>query len=182
MHMHRLAITLGATCAALLVAGCATAPSPSSAPSTPPAAAPAPPAAAAPVQPSRTAVSEVLAVEQQWLDSFFRGTPVALRQQPDGLLAVDVPREFCFDAGRADIKPPLAAVLDKVAQSLRRRPNVRLVLLNAPDDGSTATRLAQQRGEQVLRHLRERGVGPAQLSAARGSGAAAVQLRLGPAA
>ena len=82
------------------------------------------PAAAPPVAPSTAAPAAApappLAVERAWLQSWFDGTPVAIEQVADGDVSVAVPREFCFDAGRSKVKPPLAAVLDKVAQSLRR--------------------------------------------------------------
>lgn len=129
---------------------------------TPTTSAPAPAPAPMPVPGSgeqRTALAAELTVEQQWLDSYFRGTPVQIRQQGDGALWVDVPREYCFDAGRSNVKPPLAAVLDKVAESLRRRSGAVITLLSAPDDKpGSATPLALQRATQVHKHLRDRGV------------------------
>lgn len=156
---------------------------PLSTPATP--AAPAAPAAAASAAPSnaaeqRTAAAATLTVEQKWLDSFFRGTPVAIRQLSDGSLAVDVPREFCFEPGRAQIKPPLAAVLDKLAESLRRRPASRLVLLAAPDDKPGATPLALQRAAELHKQLRGRGVPAARMGEPSAAPAAAVQLRVAP--
>ena len=59
-------------------------------------AAPAPPPTAAQ---QRTAAASTLAVERQWLASWFKGTPVVVAQRPDGAVVVDVPREFCFEPG-----------------------------------------------------------------------------------
>jgi len=170
---------------ALLLTGCASvapprpatpAPEPPAA-ATPPGAAPSPPAPGA-----RTAGAEALAVEQRWLQDWFRGTPVRITQRNDGALAVDVPREFCFDGGRSQVKPALGAVLDKVAESLRRRPGTRLTLLSAPGDPTSGTApptLALQRAASVQRHLRDRGIALARLGEPVAEGSASVQLRIG---
>ncbi len=119
-----------------------------------------------------------LAVERQWLQSWFSGTPVLIVQRNDGPLSVDIPLEFCFDAGRSSVKPPLAAVLDKVAESVRRMPQARLQLVAAPGDTAATSPLAQQRATQVRKHLLSRGVPVAQLGPPTATTAAAVQLRL----
>lgn len=166
---HVLALAL---CTALVA--CASGP-----PSRPPAAA----ASAAPVAlptpaEQRTALAAELTVEQQWLDSYFRGTPVQIRQREDGALWVDVPREFCFDAGRSSVKPALAAVLDKLAESLRRRPAAVVTLLSAPDDKPGSTPLAVQRAASVQKHLLDRGVPLARLGEPKAAAGTAVQLRI----
>jgi outer membrane protein OmpA-like peptidoglycan-associated protein len=141
----------------------------------------APPKATAPsAAEQRTALVEGLAIESQWLQSWFKGTPVLIAQRSDGTVTVDVPREFCFDRGRSAVKPALAAVLDKVAESLKRRPQTQLIGLAAPDDRGDSTPLALQRAAQVHRHLRDRGIAAARLGEASTTGAAAVQLRIGP--
>jgi outer membrane protein OmpA-like peptidoglycan-associated protein len=122
--------------------------------------------------------ASTLAVERRWLQSWFEGTPVHIGQRNDGAVSVEVPREFCFDAGRSVVKAPLAAVLDKVAESLRRNGWSRLALLAAPaDDGSTSP-LAVQRAAQVRKHLISRGVPGARLGNPTATTAAAVQLRM----
>ena len=155
----------------LVLHGCSTV-----TPSVPaPAAAPKPSAPPAP----RPAA---LAVERQWLQSWFKGTPVRIEQRSESVFTIDVPRDYCFDAGGSAIKPPLAAVLDKLAQSLQRKPEVRVELLAAPADAAGASALAQQRGDSVRRHLVARGVSSQQLAAPSVTDAAAVQLRIGLAA
>ena len=119
-----------------------------------------------------------LVVERQWLQSWFSGTPVLIVQRDDGALSVDVPLEFCFDTGRSTAKPPLAVVLDKVAESLRRTPQARLQLVAAPGDTVAASPLAKQRAAQVRKHLLSRGVPAARLGYPTVSTVAAVQLRL----
>ena len=166
--MARWAVALVAL---LVLHGCSTvtpsAPAPTAAPK--PSAPPAPRPAA-------------LAVERQWLQSWFKGTPVRIEQRSESVFTIDVPRDYCFDAGGSAIKPPLAAVLDKLAQSLQRKPEARVELLAAPADAAGASALAQQRGDSVRRHLVARGVSSQQLAAPSVTDAAAVQLRIGLAA
>jgi outer membrane protein OmpA-like peptidoglycan-associated protein len=147
---------------------------------------PSPPAAgggratepASPTAPPSAAKPGALEVERQWLQSWFAGTPVAIKLQADGALAVEVPRDFCFDAAHTAVKPPLAAVLDKVAESLRRRRPMRLTLLAAPPDPTPNAGLAQQRGAQVRAHLLGRGVPESRLAAPTIAAGAVLKLRL----
>lgn len=165
--------------AALFLAGCASGPAPpsSAAPSSASSAqAPAPPPT--PAQ-QRTAAASTLAVERQWLASWFKGTPVAVTQRQDGAVVVDVPREFCFDPGRDAVKPALAAVLDKVAESLRRTASAELHVIAAPGDASgDAPALGLQRASRVHDYLRSRRINPARLAKPTASAGAAVQLRM----
>jgi hypothetical protein len=158
-------------------------------PAPPPPAPPRPAAAgsAAPEPPpasneSRSALAAALAVEQKWLNSFFAGTPVQITQRDDGSLVVDVPLQFCFAAGDSAPKAPLIKVLDKVAESLRRRPAARLSQLAAPADPGGPAALGLQRAGRIQNHLRERGVARASLGTPSSTSVAAVQLRIGAAA
>lgn len=185
----------------LALAGCASAPTTNSPGpgdtsgpvSAPVAAAPPAPAASAPVPPpaeptaaeKRTATASLLAVERQWLSSWFKGTPVAIAQRANGAVNVDVPREFCFDAGKDAIKPALAAVLDKVSQSMRRVPGAEIHLVAAPGDGATGpagAALGAKRAGRVYDFLRSHGVPEARLVKPIATNAPAVQLRIEPAA
>ncbi len=120
-----------------------------------------------------------LAAERQWLQSWFKGTPVRIEQQDASLFSIEVPREFSFDAGRSAVKPPLGAVLDKLAQSLQRKPTARVTLLAAPGDDAAASPLALQRAGNVRKHLLARGVMLQQLGPPTTAPVAAVQLRIG---
>ena len=170
---------------ALALFGCASTPPPSS--TSPPAPPPSPatvaaqgPAASAPptAAQQRTAAASTLAVERQWLASWFKGTPVVVAQRPDGAVVVDVPREFCFDPGRDTVKPALAAVLDKVTQSLRRTPTAELHLIAAPNDASGSATLGVQRATRVYDYLRAHGVPAGRLAKPTAASGAAVQLRM----
>jgi len=123
-----------------------------------------------------------LVVERQWLQSWFEGTPVRIEQRGANLFSIEVPREFSFDAGRSIVKPPLAAVLDKLAQSLQRNPMARVELLAAPGDAAAASPLALQRASNLRKHLLARGVTLDQLGPPTATAVAAVQLRIGLAA
>jgi len=141
-----------------------------------PTAPPTPPPPTTPAQ--RTAAAEALAVERQWLVSWFHDTPVKVAQRGDGAVSVEVPREFSFDPGKSSVKPALAAVLDKVAESLRRAPQAQVALLAAPDDAAITTPLAMQRGDKMREHLRSRGVAESRLGRPAPAASASVQLRL----
>jgi outer membrane protein OmpA-like peptidoglycan-associated protein len=159
----------------LALAGCASVKSP--APATP--VPPGPPASPAE---QRAAAPAALLVERQWLQSWFEGTPVRITQGGDGAVSVEVPREFCFDAGKTSIKPEIAAVLNRVAVSLRRVPASRLALLAAPDDAAGTSLLARVRGAQIARHLASRGVVAARIAKPTASAAPEVRLRIDGAA
>ena len=158
---------------AWLLHGCSS--TPPAAPAAPPTAPTAPgtaPPASAPQKPA------ALAVERQWLQSWFEGTPVLIVQRSETSLSVEVPREFCFDAGRSQVKPALAAVLDKVAESLRRKPQVRLEQVAAPGDAASASPLAQQRAAQVRSYLIAHGVPASRVGPPTVAPGAAVLLRM----
>jgi outer membrane protein OmpA-like peptidoglycan-associated protein len=101
---------------------------------------------------------------------------VRIAQRADRAITIDVPREFCFDAGHSNYKPALAAVLNELAESLKRVPPARAPLLAAPDDGGS-TSLAVQRAEQVHKHLLNQGVPAVRPRKPCVTGAAAVMLR-----
>lgn len=128
----------------------------------------------------RTASVEALAVERQWLEAWFKGTPVRFAQRPDGAIDIEVPQEFCFDAGSGVAKPALVAVLDKLAESLGRAPLARVTLIAAPADAANAgvPALALQRAQQVRDALRARGVAEARLGSPAVAAAATVHLHI----
>jgi hypothetical protein len=143
----------------LLVAGCASrAPAPAPRSAQAPASqaearaeAPAPAPAAPKVSP--------LASEQRWLAQWFEGTPVAIQSEPDGSLQLTVPTVHSFDQKSTTPKPALKAVLDKVGQSLKRKPTTRLAIA-APGQSGTA------RAQAARQHVVARGVAKHRVTAA----------------
>jgi outer membrane protein OmpA-like peptidoglycan-associated protein len=103
-------------------------------------------------QPKVTLVSE-----QRRLADLFRGTPVVFEMQPDGSLRVDVPLKYSFDDGQTVVKPPLAAVLDRVARSQRTQKTKLRVA--APTDAKSANaQLARERAASTRDYLVAHGV------------------------
>jgi len=128
-------------CLAAAVVGCAgptTVP-----PSTTPPAKP-----AEPVRPGQPPPN-VLAAEVTWMKQLFDGTPVAIASEPDGSMRVDVPMQFSFDDNSNAPKPPLRAVMDKVAASMARQASAKVHL---------ATPGPPARGAAMRSYLQGRGV------------------------
>lgn len=96
-----------------------------------------------------------LAGEQRWLAQWFEGTPVQIGAQDDGALRVAVPLRHSFDAGQTRVKPALGAVLDKVAQSLRRHSTAKVEVAAPPDPGGA---LASERSASLRDYLVSKGV------------------------
>lgn len=127
-----------------------TRPSPSSGPGAP--SAPPVPGVPAPEPPRPT-----LAAEQQRLAALFDGTPVVFSMQGDGSLRVEVPLRFCFDPGSSTVKPPLAAVLDRLATS-QRRGSSRLLVVAPGDKRGKGITLGNDRAGSTRDYLVGRGV------------------------
>ena len=123
----------------------------------------APPAAGAPVPPA-PAPRTTLAYEQLRLAALFRGTPVTFGLQQDSSLRATVPRRFSFDAGSVRVKPPLAAVLDRLAKGqLQTGTRMRVT---APGDPATGGgTLARDRAMAVRDYLTAQGIAAARLQA-----------------
>jgi outer membrane protein OmpA-like peptidoglycan-associated protein len=99
-----------------------------------------------------------VASEQRRLSHELRDAPVVVVETtPEGRLRVAVPLRYCFDAGRGVVKPPLAAVLDRMAPGLK--PGGFDVRVAAPaDTRGGGTLLAQDRAASVRDYLVARGV------------------------
>lgn len=163
MKLLRLLVALAT---AALAVGCATTHAPS-APSGTVIHAP----AATPATPS--APPSPLEGEVRWMHQLFDGTPVAIDTEHDGAMRVEVPVQFAFDGDAAVVKPPLAAVLDRVALSMKRHPTTR-VHVAAPGKSAAARSAAMQA------HLKNRGIAPARIAMAAAKREEVVALRLVP--
>jgi outer membrane protein OmpA-like peptidoglycan-associated protein len=95
--------------------------------------------------------------EQRRLADLFRGTPVVFEMQPDGSLRVGVPLKYSFDDGRTVVKPPLAAVLDRVARSQRTQ-KTKLRVAAPADAKSGSAQLAKERAASTRDYLVAHGV------------------------
>ena len=164
---------LSTVLAAALLAGCKTAPTN---PPSASAAATTAPAASQPNAATRAAATKGhLAIEKVRLTELFKGTPVVFGLLADGSLRADVPMQFSFDAGKAVIKPPLAAVLDRIAAG--QRDEITRVLVSAPADaGAKASTLPADRAAAVRAYLTSHGVVDARSSVVAAAGATTVRL------
>ena len=155
----RFALFIGALLVGAL-AGCGTTPQSPPAPvSTTPAAPAARPA------PAPAPARATLASEQVRLAALFRGTPVVFAMQSDGRLRVTVPLRYCFEPGAAAVKPPLAAVLDRVARSQHTEPT-RLRVAAAADAGVANPALLRDRLQSTRDYLVAHGIPAARLTSA----------------
>ena len=151
-----------------------TVPSVPSAPAVPPAAErPAPPSGNAATRAAATQAR--LATEKARLASLFRGTPVVFELLPDGSMRVDVPNAFAFDPGRAVVKPPLAAVLDRIATG-QQRELTRIVIGAAADTAAQGTALARERAVSARDYSVARGLPADRIVAAVNGSAATVRI------
>jgi outer membrane protein OmpA-like peptidoglycan-associated protein len=139
------------------------------------------PPAPGPQNGSARPTAAALAAEHRWLTQLFAGTPVAITLQRDGQLEVEVPLDFSFDAGRSNVKPPLAKVLDYLAQSATRQITTRLHVA-APADARSTPALALRRAGAVRAYLAGKGVSPLRFSepAVTERGGVSVRVEPGP--
>jgi outer membrane protein OmpA-like peptidoglycan-associated protein len=92
------------------------------------------------------------------------GTGIDVERTPDNRLRVNVPSDFSFDVGRADIKPQMRPVLDEMAKNLDG--NVRISVIGHTDNSGPDTvndPLSLQRAQAVRDYLAGRGVGAARI-------------------
>ena len=135
----------------IVLTACATRqPAPGGAPSPGPGPSPTPSRPAPPPQPT-------LAAEQKRLAALFDGTPVVFAMQADGSLRVEVPLHFAFDAGSSTVKPPLAAVLDRIARS-QRNANSRLLVVAPGDKRGKGITLATERAGSARDYMVGHGI------------------------
>jgi len=162
---------------ALALSGCATPSNPTGPAGAPASGSPAGTRAVpgtAPAAPPPTA----LVNEQRWLEQWFKGTPVGIGLQGGNVLEVAVPQAHSFEAGSSTPKPALSAVLDRVAESLRRQTGTRVSVIAATDAGGPPA-LAQTRAAKVRDHLVGRSVAATRVLVAPAAVAGAgVQLRI----
>lgn len=142
-----------------LLAACGTPkPAPTAAPASPASG----PAASVPIAP---ALRATLASEQVRLSELFRGTPVTFAMQQDGSLRATVPRRYSFDAGEVKVKPPLAAVLDRLAKA-QLAATSRLRVSAPADPQARGSALARDRAFSVRDYLQSQGIASTRLQAA----------------
>jgi outer membrane protein OmpA-like peptidoglycan-associated protein len=90
-----------------------------------------------------------------------KGTNVEVTRTADNQLKINIPSDISFDIGSAVIKPPLRAVLDPFAASLRGDPSARITIVGHTDSTGTDAinqPLSVERALSVRDYLVTRGV------------------------
>ncbi len=119
-----------------------------------------------------------IVTERRWLEEWFGKTPVVISQPSDNALQLSVPMVNSFEPGQLVPRAALAAVLDRLADSLRRQPNTRLVVVAAPDVAASPAQAAT-RAQRMVEHLIARRVMPQRITTPRtGASGAPVLLQL----
>lgn len=103
--------------------------------------------------------------KRQAMERASAGTGIQVAKTADNRLKVNVPADFSFDVGRADIKPAMRPVLDELGRNLD--PNMRLSVIGHTDStGSDAINdpLSVERALAVRDYLARNGVPASRIS------------------
>ncbi|WP_374601849.1 OmpA family protein [Niveibacterium sp.] len=95
------------------------------------------------------------------------GTGVSVSQTSDNQLKLEVPGDFSFDTGRADIKPNMRPVLDRFATTLNENRATHIRIIGHTDNtGSDAVNdpLSLNRAASTRDYLADRGVASNRIS------------------
>jgi len=166
MMMKRSVSAITGCAIAALLAACAHAPTTSSSTATTaPGSSPQSGAKPAPNAATKAASTRAsLAVEKLRLSELFRGTPVVISLQPDGSLRADVPLHFSFDPGKSAVKPPLAAVLDRIANGQVNEITHLVIAAPADPPPAKSATLVGERATAVRDYLVGRGLAASRLA------------------
>lgn len=108
-------------------------------------------------------------MEQQKLamEQATQGTGVEVTQTADNQLKLNVPSDVSFDTNSAQIKPNLAPVLDRFAQTLNANPGTTVRIIGHTDSTGNDTindPLSVNRAASTRQYLAARGVDPARIA------------------
>jgi outer membrane protein OmpA-like peptidoglycan-associated protein len=96
-----------------------------------------------------------------------QGTGVEVTQTADNQLKLNVPSDVSFDVNSAQIKPNLAPVLDRFAQTLNANPGTTVRIIGHTDNTGTDAindPLSVNRAASTRQYLAARGVDPARIA------------------
>lgn len=103
------------------------------------------------------------------LFGYLVGSQIAVREQRDGSVMLDIPGAALFDTNKTAIKPQFAGTLDQIAATLRDNPNTIVCVIGYTDSvGSEETNqnLSVRRAQSVTSFLSGKGISGARLTAA----------------
>ena len=88
-----------------------------------------------------------------------QGTGIEVARTPDNELKVNIPSDFSFDVGRANVKPEMRSVLDQFAQGLDPNMHVRVIgHTDSTGSDSVNNPLSLDRAQSVRSYLVNKGV------------------------
>jgi outer membrane protein OmpA-like peptidoglycan-associated protein len=103
------------------------------------------------------------------LFGYLVGSNIAVKEQADGSVLLDIPGAALFDTGKSNIKPQFADTLGKISQTLQDNPNTIVCVIGFTDAVGTDTnnqRLSEDRSRSVTAFLTSRGVSGDRLTSA----------------
>lgn len=103
------------------------------------------------------------------LFGYLVGSQIAVREQRDGSVMLDIPGAALFDSNKAVIKPQFASTLDQIATTLRDNPNTIVCVIGYTDSkGSDELNqdLSVRRAQAVTGFLTSKGIAGTRLTAA----------------
>ncbi|MCD6681418.1 MAG: OmpA family protein [Burkholderiaceae bacterium] len=111
--------------------------------------------------------SQRMEQQKQAMQQATQGTGVQVTQTADNQLKLNVPSDVSFDTNSAQIKPNLAPVLDRFAQTLNANPGSTVRIIGHTDNTGTDSindPLSVNRAASVRQYLAARGVDPARIT------------------
>ncbi|RIK97777.1 MAG: hypothetical protein DCC72_02665 [Burkholderiales bacterium] len=111
--------------------------------------------------------SQRMEQQKQAMQQATQGTGVEVTQTADNQLKLNVPSDVSFDTNSAQIKPNLAPVLDRFAQTLNANPGTTVRIIGHTDNTGTDAinnPLSVNRAASVRQYLAARGVDPARVA------------------
>ncbi len=106
------------------------------------------------------------------LFGYLVGTQIAVKEQADGSVLLDIPGAALFDTDKTTIRPSFADTLAQIADTLQQNPEtIACVVGHTDSQGSNDYNqtLSQRRAQSVTSFLVNQGVDPSRLTA-RGMG------------
>lgn len=105
--------------------------------------------------------------QKQEMEKATAGTGVEVSKTADNQLKLEVPGDFSFDTGRADIKPNMRPILDRFAKTLNENKATHIRVVGHTDNtGSDAVNdpLSVNRAASTRNFLGDRGVATSRIS------------------
>ncbi len=103
------------------------------------------------------------------LFGYLVGSQIAVREQRDGSVMLDIPGAALFDTNKSEIKSQFASTLDQIAATLRDNPNTIVCVIGYTDSTGSDEynqNLSVRRAQSVTSFLSNKGVSSARLTAA----------------